>query len=237
MLRNFVVAAATLACLTASVPQPHGERLVRVYGDLATADHVAIYVPGSDTTVATFDDSFRRPGGAARALLAEAARLAPSARVAVVAWLGYDSPRMLSLDAVTDGAAAGGAAALRRTVADLRTRTSAPITLLCHSYGSVVCAEAAPGLPVSQVAVFGSPGLGVAGRTGFWVGRGAQDLIKYVPHIKLGPLGFGADPMETESRIFDAGPGGHSDYFRPGGVSLRNLTLITLGRTGEVTRG
>ncbi|TDC03060.1 hypothetical protein E1267_27495 [Nonomuraea longispora] len=64
--------------------------------------------------------------------------------------------------------------------------------LLCHSYGSVVCAKAMPGLPVSDVAAFGA-------------------------------------------RVFDAGSGGHSDYFAPGTASLRNLTMIALGRSGQVT--
>jgi hypothetical protein len=166
----------------------------------------------------------------------------PKARLAVIAWLGYDSPRTPSLGEATDGAATGGAEALRRTVARVRGRTRAPVTLLCHSYGSVVCAKALPGLPVSDVAVFGSPGLeverasdlGSAAR--LWAGRGAADWVRFVPPVKIGPLGFGPDPVTPSfgARIFAAGPGGHSDYFRPGSRSLRNLALITLGRASEV---
>ncbi|TMR11812.1 hypothetical protein ETD86_34625 [Nonomuraea turkmeniaca] len=221
--------------------QPSG-RLVRTYGDLATAGRVAVVVPGADTTVATFDHGTKRPGGAARALMAEAARLAPGERLAVVAWLGYDSPPTLSIGVVTHDAADAGAAELRRTVADLRTRTAAPIVLLCHSYGSVLCAKAAAaGLPVTDLAVFGSPGLDVPSADALpprvWAGLGDNDWIRFVPKTKIGPLGFGADPMSPGfgARVFEAGPGGHSDYFSPGTPSLRNLTMIALGRWDRVT--
>ncbi|MFC7639843.1 alpha/beta hydrolase [Streptosporangium lutulentum] len=36
-------------------PPPRGDRVIRVYGDLRTAEHVAVIVPGADTTAATFD--------------------------------------------------------------------------------------------------------------------------------------------------------------------------------------
>ncbi len=251
-------------------PAPSSGRLVEVFGDPATADGVAIIVPGADVTVKTFDTGHHRPGGSARALLAEASRLDPDRRLAVVAWLGYDSPPTVSLDVMLDTSATRGAAALRRAVADLRGRTAAPITLLCHSYGSVVCVKAVPGLPVTDLVVFGSPGLedpssaaaltpprtpaastltstatapsGTVHRTSppprLWAGRGDGDWIRFVPKVKLGPLGFGADPMDPAygARLFEVGAGGHSDYFRPGTASLRNLALIALGRHDDVTR-
>jgi hypothetical protein len=71
-----------------------------------------------------------------------------------------------------------------------------------------------------------------------WAELGGDDWIRFVPKVKVGPLGSGADPMDPDygARIFEVGPGGHSDYFRPGTPSLRNLTLIALGRADEVTR-
>jgi hypothetical protein len=71
-----------------------------------------------------------------------------------------------------------------------------------------------------------------------WAGLGGGDWIRFVPKVKVGPLGLGTDPMDPDygARIFEVGPGGHSDYFRPGTPSLRNLTLIALGRPDEVTR-
>ncbi|WP_248959091.1 alpha/beta hydrolase [Sphaerisporangium perillae] len=234
-----------LGALTLLAPAT-GDHMVRVFGDLATADRVTVIVPGSDVTRATFDGGRRKPystpGGAARALIAEARAVDSRARPAVIAWLGYDSPRTISLAVATDLAAARGADALRRTVGEIKRVTRAPVTLLCHSYGSVVCAKALPGLPVDDVAVFGSPGLGVgsAGDLGsaarLWAGRGANDWVRFVPPLRFGPLGFGADPVRPSfgARIFAAGAAGHSDYFQPGSVSLRNLTLIALGRLSEV---
>ncbi|WP_084958531.1 alpha/beta hydrolase [Thermoactinospora rubra] len=237
MLRLLALAAAAL--LTPALAEPPGDRLVKVYGDLAAADRIAVVVPGCDTTAAAFEAGHHRPGGAARALLAQARAIDPRTRLAVVAWLGYASPRTWSLRALTDSAAAEGARALRRTLAGL---PRVPVTLLCHSYGSVVCGLAAPGPPVTDVVALGSPGLGTAAREGsarLWAGRASGDWIRFVPHVKLGPLGFGADPMDPAvgARILATGPGGHSDYFRPGTPSLRNLALIALGRTGEVSRG
>ncbi|MGN9780455.1 alpha/beta hydrolase [Nonomuraea sp. ZG12] len=287
--RRGVLGVLALATLVLAPAPPDG-RLVKVFGDPATADRVAIIVPGADVTAETFDTGTHRPGGSARALLAEAARLASGRRLAVVAWLGYDSPPSVSVDVVLDTSAAEGAAALRETVSALRERTMAPIALLCHSYGSVVCAKALPGLPVSDLAVFGSPGLEAPSATALarrrppttatltstsaaspplrhgtgpgplqywagpgplrhwagpgappvrlWAGRGGDDWIRFVPKMKFGPLGFGTDPMDPGygARIFEVGPGGHSDYFEPGTPSLRNLTLIALGRPDEVTR-
>ena len=37
-------------------------------------------------------------------------------------------------------------------------------------------------------------------------------------------------------RHFDCGSGGHSGYFKPGGIALRNLARIALGDPAGVTR-
>jgi hypothetical protein len=71
-----------------------------------------------------------------------------------------------------------------------------------------------------------------------WAGRESGDSIKYVPHIRLFGLGFGADPMSPGfgAHIFATGDGGHSGYLNPGSASLRNLTYIALGDPAAVTR-
>ncbi|MEU4831086.1 alpha/beta hydrolase [Streptosporangium sp. NPDC023615] len=239
------LAVVTAAALTyVFVPALPGDRIIRVYGDLRAAEHVAVVVPGSGTTSASFDRGrakpYSTPEGGARAVLAEARSLAPGARLAVVAWLGYDSPAIESLAVLNDGAAERGAVDLRRYVTE--TLRGKRVSLLCHSYGSVVCAKAAPGAGVEDVAVFGSPGLGVSPADGMggarlWAGSGSGDWMRKVPKTRIGPLGFGPDPMGPAfgARLFAAGAAGHSDYFAPGGTSLRNLTLIALGRTGEVS--
>jgi hypothetical protein len=224
-------------------PRGPGEA-IEVFGDLATARRVAILVPGSDTSLATFDSrGTASPAGAAAALAAQARRLDPGARLAVVAWLGYSTPATLSPGVLTSGDAGQGASALRPLVTDL-ARHGARVALLCHSYGTVVCGLAAPNLPVTDIAVFGSPGMDASSvrqlhtSARVWAGRGGGDWIHYVPHVQLLGLGFGPDPTAPAfgARPFGCGAGGHSGYFRPGGMALRNLAYIALGDTAGVTR-
>jgi hypothetical protein len=217
---------------------------VEVFGDLATATRVAILVPGSDTSLATFGSrGTASPEGGARALAAEARKLDPGARLAVIAWLGYQTPSTLSPAVMTSGDAGQGADALRPFVDDL-VRHGHRVALICHSYGSVVCGLAAPHLPVTDIAVLGSPGMDASSVRALhttarvWAGRGAGDWIQHVPHVHFLGLGFGQDPMSPAfgARIFGCGSGGHSGYFQPGGIALRNLANIALGDPAGVTR-
>jgi hypothetical protein len=223
---------------------PRGQGLAaEVIGNLAQARRVVILVPGSDTSLATFDSrGTASPGGAAAALAKQARELDPGAHLAIIAWLGYATPATLSPGVLTSGDADQGAAALRTFVHDL-VRGGHQVALICHSYGSVVCGLAAPDLPVTDIAVIGSPGMDASSAVALhttarvWVGRGTSDWIRYAPHVQFLGLGFGPDPMTPAfgARIFDAGSGGHSGYFRPGSVSLRNLAYIALGDPGRVT--
>ncbi len=216
----------------------------QVLGNLATARRVAVLVPGSDTSLATFGSrGTASPAGAARAVAAQARQLDPGARLAVIAWLGYATPATISPAVLGSGDAQQGAQALRPLVTWL-ARRGAQVTLLCHSYGSVVCGLAAPRLPVTDIAVFGSPGMDAVTAAALhtsarvWAGRGAGDWIRDVPHVRLLGLGFGQDPIAASfgARVFACGLAGHSGYFRPGSVALRNLAAIALGDPSGVTR-
>ena len=118
------------------------------------------------------------------------------------------------------------------------------VALICHSYGSAVCGLAAPHLPVTDIAVVGSPGMDASSVRALdttarvWAGRGASDWIQNVPQVHFLGLGFGQDPMSPAfgARIFACGGGGHSGYFKPGGIALRNLAHIALGDPAGVTR-
>ncbi|WP_369171100.1 alpha/beta hydrolase [Streptomyces sp. R28] len=222
-----------------------------VFGDLPHADRIAVLVPGSDTSIDTYD-RFR---AAARALHDRLTREAPhGARTAVVAWLGYETPATVSTTVATAGRAEEAAPKLREFVRQLRALADrsgrqSRISLLCHSYGSVVCGRAASHLDVDDIALVGSPGTGADSAAGLhtparvWAARGGDDWVAEVPHIRLDLLGttvgFGTDPMSPSfgARVFAAGDGGHSDYFRPGSTSLTNLTRIVLGETSEVSHG
>ncbi|MFD9162239.1 alpha/beta hydrolase [Streptomyces sp. NPDC059558] len=210
-------------------------RAVEVFGELESADRVAVLVPGSDTTL----DTYERFRAGALSLQQRLQREHP--RSAVVAWLGYDTPGTVSTTVVTAGRADEAAAELGPFLDRLRglAGPGARLSLLCHSYGSVVCARTATGPAVGDIALFGSPGTGAGSvrelPTGarVWAGRGDGDWIGNVPHVRLGGIGFGTDPVDPAfgARAFRAGAVGHSDYLKPGTASLDSLAAIVLGTT------
>ncbi|NUR30761.1 MAG: hypothetical protein HOV83_33740 [Catenulispora sp.] len=241
-LRNLSIASRDFLSF-----DPSGDgRAIEVVGDLAHATRIAVVIPGAGNTLSNFD-SVKGPGGGAEALWTQAQDLGAGGSLAVIGWLGYDPPSVDSIHVTTLGHAETGAKALKTFLTQLKAVNKAPVTLLCHSYGSVVCGQAAHAVKVTDIAVFGSPGMGVGSvadlNTGarIWAGRGASDGIADVPHIQVDllgvDLGFGDDPVDPAfgARRFDAGHGGHSDYLRTGNTALRNLALIALGRADEVT--
>ncbi|MFI1101443.1 alpha/beta hydrolase [Streptomyces melanogenes] len=211
-----------------------GGRTAEVVGDLAHADRIAVLVPGSDTSL----DKYGRFRAGAEALQRE---MGP--RSAVVAWLGYPTPATGSTGSLTTGRADRAAPQLDTFVRELSSaKPGARIAVLCHSYGSVVCARAAPELRADTLVLYGSPGTGVHDvgqlhtRAAVWAGRASGDWIADVPHLRLpllvATVGFSTDPVSTAfgARVFDAGTGGHSDYLKPGSRSLRTIALIASGQ-------
>ncbi|MEU8106229.1 alpha/beta hydrolase [Nonomuraea muscovyensis] len=214
-----------------------GGRTVEVFGDLARAGRIAVLVPGTDTDL----DRYGRLHGGAASLQRELRERGGDGASVVVAWLGYRTPSLFGPEVLTSGRAAEAAPGLRRFVRELRAlRPAARISLVCHSYGSVVCARVASEPGVSDVVLYGSPGTGVdhvAGlgtRATVWTGRATGDWVSAVPHTRVRlpftTLGFGTDPVSPEfgARVFAAGDGGHSDYLRPGSVALENVARIIL---------
>ncbi|MGW7687736.1 alpha/beta hydrolase [Streptomyces asiaticus] len=212
----------------------NGGRAVEVYGDLGRATHIAVLVPGSDTNLETYG-RFR---DGALALSRQLGR-----RTAVIGWLGYKTPGTVAPEVLTTGRAVGAAPRLAAFVRELNAATPrARISLLCHSYGSVVCARAARGLNAADIVLYGSPGTGyddarqLHTRATVWAGRGGNDWIGGVPHVRIPLLGttigFGTDPVSRRfgARIFDAGDVGHSDYLKPGSAALVSMGRIVEGR-------
>ncbi|MGW4404586.1 alpha/beta hydrolase [Nonomuraea sp. NPDC004702] len=214
-----------------------GGRTVEVFGDLATARRIAVLVPGSDTNL---DRYGRLHAGATRL------REALGDGSAVIAWAGYRTPGTLSLDVLTPARADEAVPGLRAFVRELRAlKPGARLSLVCHSYGSVVCGRAAPGLDVADIVLMGSPGAGVPDvaamrtRAVVWAGRGAADWIAGVPHalveLPFVTVGLGADPVSPGfgARVFAAGDGGHSDYLRPGSPALTAVARIVSGEAAR----
>ncbi|MEV4319922.1 alpha/beta hydrolase [Actinocrispum sp. NPDC049592] len=221
---------------------PRGDGLVaQVFGDLSTADRIAVLVPGVSTRAVDFWTGLG--GRRYRSLAVQASdlyRSAGSDRFAVIAWLGYDTPDGLGLAAVREDVARAGAVALERFVAGLTIiRPHATLALLGHSYGSTVIGLAASRLPwqVTDIAVYGSPGMGVVSAAGLgtsarvWAGQSEHDWIRWVPGVRIFGLGHGTKPADPSfgARVFStADVTDHDHYLSPGTDSQANLTRIAL---------
>lgn len=214
-----------------------GGRGVEVVGDLSHAERIAVLVPGAGIGI----DHYWRLRNGALALRKELGE-----RSAVIAWLGYRTPATVSPASLTSGRATEAAPELVRFMRELRQiKPAARTTVLCHSYGSVVCARAAHGLRVADIVLYGSPGTGYRNATALrtkatvWAGRGGDDWIADVPHVELRlpfvDIGFGTDPVSPGfgAEIFAAGSGGHSDYLKTGSEPLRNIARIVAGAAGS----
>ncbi|MFJ1592570.1 alpha/beta hydrolase [Kitasatospora albolonga] len=222
-------------------------RAAEVFGDLDRADRVSVVVPGVDTDLLTLERSHRvnsAPVGMAKSLYGAERAAAPATRTAVIAWADYTAPAGLGMDAALGVLAAQGAVRLNALVGALPGASD--VSLVCHSYGSVVCGVAADDAParVTDIAVAGSPGMRAENaarlRTDarIWAMRDEDDWIGDVPHMEFGGIGHGADPVDPAfgARLVSAaGAAGHSGYFEPGTESLGNLAAIGVGAYGSVS--
>jgi hypothetical protein len=142
-------------------------RLVEVRGDLTTATHIVVMVPGMTNELANVDTNFRPRSD--RLYEELVARSGPSDSVAVVMWLGYRNPTAFPEAplAATSGMARRGADALNQDLAAIKaTGTNAMVTVVAHSYGTVVAGEALDrGMPADRVVVVGSPGMNAPSRS------------------------------------------------------------------------
>ncbi len=157
----------------------HGQGRAAVsVGDLATADRVAILVPGVANSPADMSGTI----AAAKSLMTNARAISPGEETAVVIWFGYDIPLSAFAD-VTDTSETNPASVLpdalaaadanqARAGAELLNRDSqwirelmapdATLTMMAHSMGTVVASEAAARFdaPFDNMVLLGSPGAG-----------------------------------------------------------------------------
>ncbi len=237
-------------------------------GDLDSADNVSVVVPGFGTDAASAGYQ------ADRAIrLYEASRsLDTSATNATMFWIGYDAPDNLPTEGfdaagvLTEGMAEAGGERLADLLDGLRaTRPDDPahLTAIGHSYGSTTLGHAAHdhGVPVDDLVVVGSPGLGGdtdhASDLGIdpehvYAGANSRDPITYLANHgwvnleTLGGAGLGDDPAEDDfgANRFEAEdvsrPGypsfdQHSLYFDHDTESLYNIASIVNGDYADVT--
>jgi Alpha/beta hydrolase len=232
-------------------------RVVQVFGDLISAQHIIVFVPGMDNELNDYRASLQKR---AQAVLVEMQRQAgANVPVAVVAWLGYDTPDYTPLRLVTQAAtsnkARAGAKALETDLATIRKQNPrAHVTVLAHSYGTVVLGEAMRrGLNVPDAIAVGSPGMNTTSRrlllspnVALWASKSQKSAWffagKRIASVPIDPIsvvpthgedpsaqGFGANRFSSGDSL------GHSDYFRAGTAALQNIVAIGLNRPPNFT--
>nr|WP_254281296.1 alpha/beta hydrolase [Frigoribacterium sp. VKM Ac-2836] len=229
-------------------------------GDLDTADDVSVLVPGMLFTVSDQLVDWTNTAGSLHDEQATWAALLgrgganPAPTVAVVAWMGYQTPDLTNFYDL--GLAHRGAGHLEAALAGLdaaRPADEPRVSVMAHSYGSTTATIALSSghVAVDSLVLLGSPGSVVSGAGDLAV-RG-DDV--YAAAGSLDPVAgsgfFGADPATAAfgAVVLHMGGGsdtvtghalaaalGHNDYFRAGTESMRSLALIGLGH-GDLVDG
>jgi hypothetical protein len=218
-------------------------RAIVAVGNPDTAAHTAVVIPGITTELDDMDGQISRAGALRQT--ADDLTAGADGDVAVVAWLGYDTPGQ-DASAVRGHHAEAGAPLLDRFTDGLRTAHEpgdARLTIVGHSYGSTVVGTAASqgdGLAADDIIVAGSPGMRVDNVSDLkidpkhvWAGAAeGDDVSGWLSHFAHGP-----EPHEEEfgANRYHVDTTGHSDYWKPDSESLRNQALIVIGEYDRVT--
>lgn len=223
-------------------------RAIVANGNPDTADHQAVYVPGTTSNLGSIGGDISRMANVWRVANEEA----DGGTVSTITWLGYDAPQNIVKDSPFGHYADDGAPAYNRFIDGLdasRTAGSDPHrTAIGHSYGTTLIGSAARqgDLNVDDVILAGSPGVQVSKAEQMdvpeghvWNQEADGDIVPDVGRYGHGgtdwdgawiipsdPL-FGANQMPTDTE-------GHSDYWKEGTDSLRNQGLVVAGRGDEV---
>ena len=228
-------------------------------GDVDTADHVAVFTPGLDSTVngrlEGYDDNMERLRQQAET---ESRRYGDGGSVAAVTWIGYQAPQPglegynpFDSDSVVqdDSARAGGADLAEFYRGIDASRSSDPhLTALGHSYGSTTTGFALQeDTGVDDAVVFGSPGLGTSHIEDIRVPEGHTYRVeaRNDPVADFGA--FGIDPSHVDgvtglSAREESLPDGrrlaesteHSDYLTEDSASQYNMSVVVAGQHDRV---
>ncbi|MGW6541174.1 alpha/beta hydrolase [Streptomyces sp. NPDC055051] len=227
-------------------PEKNGRAIV-ANGNPDTADHQAVYVPGTTSNLGSIDGDIKR-----MERLWVTANGADNGSVSTVTWLGYDAPQDIVKDAPFKHYADDGAPAYNRFLDGLdssRAVDSDPHrTAIGHSYGTTLIGSAARqgDLNADDVIFAGSPGVQVPKAEDLDVPKGRvwnqEADWDFVPDIgRFGHGGtdwdgaftipsdprFGANQMQTDGS-------GHSEYWNEGSESLKNQALVVAGKPDDV---
>ncbi|WP_230194501.1 alpha/beta hydrolase family protein [Streptomyces sp. NBC_00080] len=221
-------------------------RAIVANGNPDTADHTAVYVPGTTAELGNVEGNINRMENVWRAAHDEA----DGKSVSTITWLGYDAPDDVVKDAPFEHYAYDGAPAFRDFMDGLDTSHSADspshTTVIAHSYGTtLVGAAASTGqLNADDIVFAGSPGVKVSGADELdvpnghvWNEEADGDVVPDVGRWGHGGDGFiipsdpdfGANQMTTDTE-------GHSGYWDrdadsgTNSQSLENQALVVVGK-------
>ncbi|MEV4974831.1 alpha/beta hydrolase [Streptomyces scopuliridis] len=219
-------------------------RAIVANGNPDTADHQAVYVPGTTSNLGGIGGDINRMVNVWR--VADAVPGDDS--VSTITWLGYDAPQNIVKDSPFSHYADDGAPAYNRFLDGLdasRTVESDPHrTAIGHSYGTTLIGSAARqgDLNVDDVILAGSPGVQVSNadqmdvpKGHVWNQEAEGDVVPDIGRYGHGGTDwygafttpsderFGANQLNTDTE-------GHSDYWKENTESLRNQGLVVAGK-------
>ncbi|WP_406007272.1 alpha/beta hydrolase [Streptomyces sp. NBC_00637] len=219
-------------------------RAIVANGNPDTADHRAVYVPGTTAELGKVGGDINRMTDLWRVADTEA----HGQSVSTITWLGYEAPDDVVKDAPFEHYAYDGAPAFRNFMDGLDASHSgespAHTTVIAHSYGTTLVGAAAETghLRADDVVFAGSPGVKVSGADELdvpqghvWNEEADGDVVPDLGRWGHGGDGFiipsdpdfGANQMTTDTD-------GHSGYWDAGSDSLRNQALVTVGKGDDV---
>ncbi|GGR66602.1 hypothetical protein GCM10010252_00280 [Streptomyces aureoverticillatus] len=219
-------------------------RAIVANGNPDTADHQAVYVPGTSAELGKAEGDINR----AVKVWNSADGLAGGKSVSTITWIGYDAPDTVEKDAPFEHYAYDGAPAFNRFLDGLGAshtgETEPHRTVIGHSYGSTLIGAAAETgrLNADDVVFAGSPGVKVSGademdvpKGHVWNEEAKGDVVPDMGRFGHGggifivpsdPI-FGANQMLTDTE-------GHSGYWDEKSMSLLNQARVVAGQGGEV---
>jgi hypothetical protein len=206
-------------------PEGNGRAIVGT-GNPDTADHTAVYVPGTTSNLGSIGGDIGRMTN----LWQDASTAADGESVSTITWLGYDAPQHIVEDSPFSHYADDGAPAFGQFLDGLDAShtadTEGHTTVIAHSYGTTLVGSAARqgDLNADDVILAGSPGVQVSTaeeldvlKGHVWNQEADGDAVPDIGRYGHGGDGwtipsderFGANQMTTDTE-------GHSDYWDVG---------------------
>jgi hypothetical protein len=233
-----------------------------VLGNVETADYVTYMVPGMFFTVDGQIDDWTADASDLYnqqvAWLHRLSKVDPSdanKTVAVVAWMGYQTPNLTNIASLN--LAYQGRDALARVIEGMQAERAGDLpytTVIAHSYGSTAALMALTeyDFQVDGLVLVGSPGSAAQSvkdlhvrNANVFVGAAAWDPVPSSAY-------FGSDPASPSYGAKAMGTGGgkdvitgkklggsigHNEYFDAGSESVRNMSLIAIDHPELVMDG